>query len=192
MEKHVPDFVALAKALLERAEKGSKRELASSMVDAARDIVGFRLQLSKLQEYGKEISELVSRDAKAAMFFQLSKFRADYDKHQATVVNMNLDLKLLDWDTLHASNVRCLQNEVVADYISHKATVLGQAADRLMEDAKETCGAYHVPETSWKATLGETDDLKVILQQSHDTLGKIKSADMNTYMKALKEASFVG
>ena len=188
MEPHVPELVAMAKGLLERAAKGAQREFASAMIDAARDVVGFRLQLAKLQEYGKEVGEMVSRDTKSAMFFQLAKFREDYGKHSKIIVEMNQQLNVTDWGKLEEANVRCLQNTVVVDYASHKATMLCQEADRLMEDAKEKCGVYHLPETSWKASLPDDADLKQVLKASHETIGKIKSADINSYIKSLKEA----
>lgn len=160
------------------------------MVDALRDVVGFRMQLSKLQEYGKEISEMVARDAKSAMFLQLAKFREDYNKHSSTVVDLNPESKLMDWDSLHARNMQVFQDTTVADYISHKATMLLQAADQMMDDAmaENACGKYQNPETSWKVDLEASTPLKEVLEKSHQTIGKIKSLTLSAYIKSVKEA----
>ena len=163
-----------------------------AVATCAKDCVGFRLQLQKLEVAGtSDIAAVVQKDIKNAMMLQLCKYRSDYDDH-AKLVSEALADAAVDfpwWESVHEKNLSTLLGQTkVKDYISHHATKMAQSLEILMKKGTSTCGNHHAPDSSWKKGLGPDPSLEDVLNECHKTCGTVPGGKLASHIKELEEA----
>ena len=166
----------------------------SHALTALKSVVGYRLQLGKLEGLRAKMETMSQKDPKHATLFQTCKFLQEFKEQAAKVTDIELQhpgLLGFDWQ---ASCDRCQkminENTFLADYISHAATTIIQSMTDLLEKGAADCGTYHEDdERSWKASFEKDTPLAQVLAKGIETIGRIGGRELAEFNQKLKQAT---
>ena len=188
---HLAAFLLNIHAAL--GQRDNRAHIGNAMT-ALKNVVGYRLQLGKLEGLRAKLDTMVQKDPKHAMLFQTCKFLQDFRDQAAKVTDLELQhpgLLGFDWQaTCNRCEAMIRDNTFLQDYISHAATATVQTLKELLEKGEQDCGTFHEDdERSWKALLDKDTPLAQVLAKGIETIGRIGGHELADFNQKLKQAT---